>query len=112
VRDSLLLATALLASTCGMAWLALAMKAHWQQVCGDVVVSKVTKRVLRALGAAALITSLFLCFAADHGSIAVLVWVMSLGASALIVAFTLTWRPGLLAWTAPWMLRRRVAGAL
>lgn len=101
--DSLLLALAVLLSMCGMAWVALSMKVHWKQVRGESVASPVTIRSLRVLGAIALMGSLLLCMSADHGSIAVLVWVMSLAASALAVAFTLTWRPTVLALMVPWL---------
>ena len=46
----------------------------------------------------ALLASLLLCLRADHASMAVLVWVMSLAAAALLVAFTLAWRPHWLRW--------------
>lgn len=98
MHESVLLGAALLSSICGMAWLALGMKVHWQQVRGDDSESSAaTTRVLRALGFAALLLSFILCFTADHPSIAVLVWVMSLAAAALSVTFTLSWRPRLLA---------------
>jgi hypothetical protein len=44
-----------------------------------------------------------LCLNADHVSMASLVWVMSLAASAMVVAFTLTWRPRALAWLVAWV---------
>jgi hypothetical protein len=101
VREGALLAAALLASTCGMAWLALAMKVHWSQVL-RAASSPLTVQVLRVLGSVSLIGSLLLCLLANHPSIGVLVWAMSLAASALIVAFTLTWRAQWLAWLVPW----------
>jgi hypothetical protein len=58
--------------------------------------SRGTERVLRGLGALALMAALVLCLAADHASMAVLVWVMTLAGAALTIAFTLTWRPRLL----------------
>lgn len=95
---ALLLAAALLACTAGCAWLALAMDVHWQQVrCGQPL-RPATRRTLRVLGAAALAASLLLSLRADHATMAVLVWVMALAASALAVAFTLSWRPS---WLAP-----------
>ncbi len=100
--DALLLTAAVVASTCGMAWLALGMKGHWQQVRGDAVQHTGTVRVLRVLGATALVASLWLCLRADHASMAILVWVMALAGSALAVAFTLTWRPHWLAWLVIW----------
>lgn len=93
MRESLLLGAALLAAGAGLGWLALAMEVHWQQVCGAAPQPAGRVRLLRALGAAALVASLGLCLAVDHASMAVLVWVMALAAAALAVAFTLTWRP-------------------
>ena len=86
-----------------MAWLALSLKVHWQQACGQALSSAATTYALRIAGMVALLGSLLLCTAADHGSIAVLVWVMSLAAAALAVAFTLSLRPRVLAWMVPWM---------
>lgn len=103
--DAMLLVAALLCSTAGMAWLALAMKVHWQQVRGNAAISVASARLLRVLGALALAGSLWLCLAADHGSIAALVWVMALAASALSVAFTLTWRPRVLGALVFWLPR-------
>jgi hypothetical protein len=90
-----------------MAWLALAMKVHWQQVREGSVPSARTAIALRCLGALALALSLSLCLDVDHGSMAALVWVMSLAASALIVAFTLSWRPRALAWLLLWARPQR-----
>lgn len=100
--DALLLAAALLCSSAGFAWLALAMEVHWQQVRGPQPPARSTVLALRLLGAAALAASLLLCLRADHGSMAALVWVMGLAASALLVAFTLSWRPRALAPLVAW----------
>jgi hypothetical protein len=51
---------------------------------------------MRCLGALALLASLLLCLRVDHASMAALVWVMGLVAAALLVAFTLSWKPRLL----------------
>ena len=102
MSDSLMFALALFCSICGMGWLALAMKVHWQQVRGDVDNSIRTVRFLRVLGVCGLAISLLLCLSRDHGSIAVLVWIMSLAASALTVTSLLTWRPRCLAWLVFW----------
>lgn len=96
--QSWLLTAALASCTLGFAWLALAMEGHWTQVRGAETLSPGLQRLLRVLGALALAGSLALCLRADHGSMAVLVWVMLLAASALIVAFTLSWRAR---WLAP-----------
>lgn len=93
MREVVLLTAALLACTVGTGWLALAMEGHWGQVReGPATRAQVLR--LRVLGAAGLAGSLALCMTADHASMAALVWVMALGASALTVALTLTWRPG------------------
>lgn len=92
--EALMLVMAWLATLAGMGWFALAMEAHWQQVRGS---GTPPAGLLRVLGAAALLVSLALCLAADHVSMAALVWVLMLTAAALAVAFTLSWRPRLLA---------------
>lgn len=76
-----------------MAWLALAMGSHWTRVRADVLLAPARARRLRGLGIVALAASLALCLGADHASMAVLVWVMNLAASALAVAMLLAWRP-------------------
>jgi hypothetical protein len=103
--DAVLHAAALAASVLGMAWLALAMEVHWDQVRGTIALPARTARGLRLLGAAGLATSLALCLAVDHASMAVLMWVMGLAAAALAVAFTLTWRPRWLMVLMPWVVR-------
>jgi len=97
-----LLGAALVSSVAGMGWLALAMQAHALQVWGAMV-SPATVRVLRVLGASGLVVALLLCLAADHASMAALVWVMALAGAALLVAFTLAWRAHWLRALAPWV---------
>lgn len=101
---ALVLVAAYLSCVLGWAWLALAMEVHWQQARGDSSVpgSKVV-RLLRSLGALAVVGSLLLCLRADHASMASLVWVLTLTAAALTVAFTLSWRPRLLAPLVGWV---------
>ena len=101
--DAVMLAAALAASVLGMAWLALAMETHWEQVRGTAPLPARTVRALRLLGVVGLGASLALCLAVDHASMAALVWVMGLAASALAVAFTLSWRPRWLAVLMPWV---------
>ena len=89
----LLAATAL--SFCGMAWLALAMEVHWGQVMHRPAHEALrTRRLLRGLGASALLCSLLACLVADRPSMAVLVWVMLLAGSAVTVAMVLSRRAG------------------
>ena len=97
---ALLLTIALFACICGMAWFALAKDMHWQQLRSGV---SAQRRLLRLLGTLSLIASLLLCLAADHASMAALVWIMALAGSALMVAFILAWRPRLLAPLIAWL---------
>lgn len=87
----------------GFGWLALAMETHWQQVRGDLPPAGAAPRLLRGLGAAALLLSLWACLRADHATMAALVWVMTLAAAALTVTFLLSWRPRLLLPLAFWL---------
>lgn len=97
--DSLWLMIALPCSLAGMAWLALAMEVHREQALGAAAPAGRTTLIgLRVLGGGALLVSLWLCLRADHPSMAVLVWVMSIAGAALLVAFTLAWRPRWLGW--------------
>ena len=103
------LLAAVLACMAGMGWLALAMDVHWEQVRGAALPPGTAPR-LRVLGILGLLTGLALCLRADHASMAALVWVMALGASALTVALVLTWRPRWLSWLA-WVARPESARA-
>lgn len=99
--SALLLTAALLVCVFGMASLALAMEVHWAQVRAKAPLSRAGAWRLRVCGALGLGSALLLCLAVDHASMAALVWVMTLGASALLVAFALSWRPrwlSVLAW--------------
>lgn len=114
--EALSLAGASLFSFCGMAWFALAKPPHWQQArdqrmppstsasasTSTSTSTSASVRTLHALGAAALLASLLLCLLADHATMAALVWVMLATASALLVTFTLSWRPHWLAWLIAW----------
>ena len=97
MSDALLLTVAALSAFAGMAWLALAMDVHWEQVRRGAA-SRTTVVSLRVLGAAALAVSLAVCLAVDHVSMASLVWIMCVAASGLLVTFTLATRPR---WLAP-----------
>jgi len=92
VPESLMLLLAVLTNLVGLCWLALAMDVHWEQACGPVSASRRTVLSLRGLGGFSLFTSLLLCLQADHASMAVLVWFMTLAGAALSIAFALTWQ--------------------
>ncbi len=94
--DVVLLLLAALSCHSGAVWLALAIRAHWRQVTGESAPDAATVRMLRILGAAALLVGLVLCLWADAPSMAVLVWIMYLALFAFITAFTLAWRPQVL----------------
>ncbi|WP_332741474.1 DUF3325 domain-containing protein [Hydrogenophaga sp.] len=97
MSEAVLLGLAALAAWVSMAWLALSMEVHWQQVCGaPVMVPRGLRRSLRQAGGLGLLVSLALCLAADHPSMAALVWVMFVAACAFGVAMLLTWRPRVL----------------
>lgn len=98
------LLAAVVANMAGMAWLALAMEVHWEQVRGTAQPRQAVRR-LRWLGVFGLACGLALCLQVDHASMAALVWVMTLAAAALAVALTLSWRPRWLTGLA-WMAGR------
>lgn len=100
--EALSLAAALACNVIGLAWLALAMQVHWQQVLGQRLLPARTATVLRAMGVAGLLISMVICLIVDHASMAALVWIMSLAAAALMVAFMLTWRPRVFAPLVSW----------
>lgn len=104
--EALLLVGALLVTSASIAWLALAMPVHWEQVRGTDRLSRRSTAALRVLGVIGLLASLTLCLVVDHGSMASLVWVMSVAASALLTALLLSWRPGLLRPLVAWLPRR------
>lgn len=93
----------------GMGWLALALPAHALQAWGGVP-SSLQRRRLRAAGGAALLLSLAACLAADHATMAVLVWVMLLAVAAMAIALLLATRPRWLCKLAPWIGPRRFTG--
>jgi hypothetical protein len=97
----LLQLAAALAALAGFAWLALGMDVHWQQVHGRPTPTLETSRCLRWVGTAALLLCGVLCFAANRPSMAILVWIMLLAATAPSIAFILSWRPTALRWLWP-----------
>jgi hypothetical protein len=98
MAEDLCLASAVFFSFCGMVWLALAKQSHWAQLRARQPLTARRARGLHAQGFAALFVSMLLCLRADAASMAALVWMMTLSASALLVALTLAWRPSWLHW--------------
>lgn len=107
--DVLMVILSVATTVLGMAWLALSMDVHWAQALGDVPQPPSAATLLRVLGSATLVVSLGLCLSVDHVSMASLVWVMAVAGGALLVAFTLSWRPQWLAPLLPWVRRAQAA---
>ena len=95
MSEALWLGVAMALSFMGMAWLALAMPAHWRQVRSEQLPAG-TALKLRLAGIAALIGSAMSCLAADYPSMAMLVWIMLLTAAAFAVSMLLSRHPALL----------------
>lgn len=105
MADVYWLAIAALATLLGMGLLALSLDVHWRQIveAKHERASTAPSSRLRSIGAVSLAAALFFCLVADHASMAVLVWVMLLAASAVVIAMLLTWRPQWLhPLTLPW----------
>lgn len=104
MSEALWLAIAAVQSFVGMAWLALAKEAHWEQVMKQTAKSTVRlRRSLRAFGSVTILLSLVACLMADPPSMALLVWVMLLAGAVALVglilaryerALCLLWPPG------------------
>lgn len=107
--DALLLTAAFAANVIGLSWLALLMNVHWEQVRGPEPLRRSTVRALRWMGIAGLVTALVLCMAVDHTSMASLVLFMELAGAALVIAFTLSWRPRVLGVLIAWFRRNSAA---
>lgn len=97
MHDALMLSAAVAGNVAALGWFALAMPAHWRQLRGAQPLTRGNVTMLRMLGVAGLLFSLVLCFRVDAASMASLVWIMSVAGAALAVAFTLAWRPRMLA---------------
>lgn len=88
--DALWLTVAMALSFVGMAWLALAKKAHWEQVMKRTAKGAVrTRRLLRVVGSMAILLSLVACLMADPPSMALLVWVLLLAGATVSTALVL-----------------------
>jgi hypothetical protein len=106
MAEALLLLAAVLANFAGMAWLALAMEAHWEQVRGSTTpLAAGTASAMRLAATLAIAAALVLCLRADHPTMAVLVWIMTLTGAAVTVSLALAWRPATLAPMVAWVRR-------
>lgn len=91
----------------GIAWFALSLDVHWRQVVAADTKAAAPAASLRLAGALSLAASFVFCLNADHASMAVLVWIMSLAANAVLVAMILAWQPQRLrVLTLPWASNR------
>lgn len=106
MNAALWLAGAAVSTLAGMAWLALAMQTHWAQVHPTLPHADARARTLRLAGSAALAASFAACLAADHPSMAVLVWLMLLAGAGFGVAIVLSSRAAWLRWLWPVPARR------
>jgi hypothetical protein len=98
MREELLLAVALLCSLLGMGCFSLTLRPHWSAVREGSPSTTPMRERLRAMGTSSLAASLAACMAANHLSMAFLVWVMSVSAAALSVAMLLAYAPRTLFW--------------
>lgn len=95
---ALFLLFASFASYTGFACLALAMPEHWERAGGDAADQPMLRQRLRLSGAVMLCMAFAICIWRDGASFGTILWGVLISASAIAVAFTLTWRPQLLLW--------------
>lgn len=96
MMPALLMLLAGAAGYAGFACLALAMPDHWESAGGDPGKHAQRRHGLRLSGALMLCAALAICLWRDGPSFGTLLWVMLMSASAIAVAFTLSWHPKLL----------------
>jgi hypothetical protein len=101
VPESAWHAVSFLITLAGAGWWALSVGSHWRQARGSDSLRSSSRRLLRAIGTGALLTSLIVCFAINHASMAPLVWCMQVAAATFLIAMLLAWQPRLLAALAP-----------
>lgn len=86
------LIAAVVSTMLSMGWFALCYQSHWKQVFPQSP-SQPNTFVLKLLGRFFLILSAVCCLAADHPSMAALVWIMLLAVAAMTVAMLLSHKP-------------------
>lgn len=94
------LIAAVVSTMLSMGWFALCYPSHWKQVFpGDA--GGPNTFMLKLLGRGFLLLSAVCCLAADHPSMAALVWIMLLAVAAMAVAMLLSRRPRWLRFICP-----------
>lgn len=100
MTEAMWLIAAVISALVSMGWLALSYQSHWQQVFPESASKPGLKR-LKTAGWAGLLVSAVCSLAADHPSMAVLVWVMLLALAAMSIAMILSRRPTVLRFICP-----------
>lgn len=96
-----LLAVAFILAWAGFGVLALAQERHFEHFYASNKLVAQHKRAQAAIGIIAILITLPICMKAQGAGFGGLLWVLLLTASAMAVAFQLTWTPrvlGVLAW--------------
>jgi len=110
MADALLTAAAFAVTYFAFTLLALAQEQHWSGVTRDLQLPQPSAAALRrwrGLAGTGLALGCALCVLGNGPSFGALLWVLLLGACAMAVAFTLTWKPQWLHGIARCALRRR-----
>ncbi len=100
------LGAAALLSLLGFGMLALGQERHWQTVTGLGEHKRIRSAPLLAAGLMLQAAACGLFVKAEGASFGALLWVLSMTATAMTVALTLTWRPSALRWLAAGLVRR------
>ena len=98
MMGALLLLLASCASYAGFACLALSMPEHWESAGGNPDQQTKRRQGLKLCGALMLCVAFAICIWRDGVSFGTILWVIMMTASAIAVAFTLSWCPRLLLW--------------
>lgn len=101
MMGALLLLLASCAAYTGFACLALAMPDHWESAGGNPDGQAKRRHRLKLGGALMLCVACAICVWRDGPSFGTLLWAILMPASAVAVAFTLSWCPRLLLWWQP-----------
>lgn len=93
MRELLPIASAWLLAVLGFALLALNQERHLTRVCEPAPSTFRSSRTQRVLAVLAIASGLPMCISAQGAGFGSLLWAMLLPATAMSVAFILTWRP-------------------